>query len=63
MPKPSSLLVFYSVADKNRLLLQIDQSQEPSDVQMRQTIYSLLAQEGTLESQMVRVHREHNTHM
>ena len=34
---------------------QIDQSQEPSDVQMRHTIYSLLAQEGTLKSQMVKI--------
>ena len=35
------------------LLFQIDRSQNPSDVQMRHTIYSLLAQEGTLESQTV----------
>ena len=37
---------------------QIDQSQNPSDVQMRQTIHSLLAQEGTLESQMVKKFHE-----
>lgn len=35
------------------VLCQVNQSQDVGDVQIRQTIYSLLAQEGSLKSQMV----------
>ena len=37
-------------------LVQIQDSEQPRDIKMRETIYALLSMEGSLRSQMVAIH-------